>query len=183
MDEILATVRRIIGEDERQPGAPLKGGRGGEAASDAAGDSGDILELTEAINEDGSTRHLVPVGASARREPAFRKPPPVASWPESEAEPRRRAAPDPQSAPARAAPADERLVADVAPSAAAAFGRLAALPRTEHELAVGDRTIEDVVRDLLRPLLQTWLDENLPEIVERLARAEIARAVDKSGVA
>jgi cell pole-organizing protein PopZ len=31
------------------------------------------------------------------------------------------------------------------------------------------------VQELLRPLLQTWLDENLPRIVERLVQAEIAR--------
>lgn len=37
------------------------------------------------------------------------------------------------------------------------------------------RTLEDLVRDMLRPFLKTWLDDNLPALVERLVRAEIER--------
>ena len=37
------------------------------------------------------------------------------------------------------------------------------------------RTIEDMVQDMLRPMLQSWLDDNLPGMVERLVRAEIER--------
>jgi cell pole-organizing protein PopZ len=37
------------------------------------------------------------------------------------------------------------------------------------------RTLEDFVSELLRPMLKTWLDENLPAMVERLVRAEIER--------
>jgi uncharacterized protein len=41
------------------------------------------------------------------------------------------------------------------------------------------RTLEDLTREMLRPMLKEWLDENLPTIVERLVRAEIDR-VSKS---
>jgi cell pole-organizing protein PopZ len=37
------------------------------------------------------------------------------------------------------------------------------------------QTLEDLVREMLRPLLKTWLDDNLPGLVERLVRAEIER--------
>jgi hypothetical protein len=37
------------------------------------------------------------------------------------------------------------------------------------------RTLEDLVREMLRPMLKTWLDDNLPSLVERLVRAEIER--------
>jgi cell pole-organizing protein PopZ len=37
------------------------------------------------------------------------------------------------------------------------------------------RTLEDLVTEMLRPLLKTWLDDNLPGLVERLVRAEIER--------
>ena len=37
------------------------------------------------------------------------------------------------------------------------------------------RTLEDLVREMLRPLLKSWLDDNLPGIVERTVRAEIER--------
>ena len=36
-------------------------------------------------------------------------------------------------------------------------------------------TIERHVRDLLRPMLKQWLDDNLPVMVERMVRAEIER--------
>ena len=42
-------------------------------------------------------------------------------------------------------------------------------------LSQNARTIDDVVKDMLRPMLKTWLDDNLPVIVERLVRAEIER--------
>jgi len=42
-------------------------------------------------------------------------------------------------------------------------------------LVQNGRTLEDLVREMLRPLLKTWLDDNLPGMVERLVRAEIER--------
>ena len=37
------------------------------------------------------------------------------------------------------------------------------------------RTLEGLVREMLRPMLKSWLDDNLPGIVERVVRAEIER--------
>jgi len=37
------------------------------------------------------------------------------------------------------------------------------------------RTLEDLVREMLRPMLKSWLDDNLPAMVERIVRAEIER--------
>jgi cell pole-organizing protein PopZ len=37
------------------------------------------------------------------------------------------------------------------------------------------RTLEDLVREMMRPLLKAWLDDNLPSLVERMVRAEIER--------
>lgn len=37
------------------------------------------------------------------------------------------------------------------------------------------RTLDDLVKDMLRPMLKSWLDDNLPSLVERLVRAEIER--------
>jgi cell pole-organizing protein PopZ len=36
-------------------------------------------------------------------------------------------------------------------------------------------TLEDVVCETLRPMLKSWLDENLPSLVERMVEAEIER--------
>ena len=37
------------------------------------------------------------------------------------------------------------------------------------------RSLEDVTRELLRPLLKAWLDENLPRIVSAKVEEEVAR--------
>ena len=37
------------------------------------------------------------------------------------------------------------------------------------------RTLDDLVREMLRPMLKAWLDDNLPNMVERMVRAEIER--------
>ncbi len=41
-------------------------------------------------------------------------------------------------------------------------------------------TLEDIVRDMLRPMLRQWVDENLPNIAERLVKKELERLVDKA---
>lgn len=67
---------------------------------------------------------------------------------------------------------EPRLVSDpTAAAAAAAFGHLSASLLMPHDL----RTLEDVVRELLRPLLKQWLDDHLPNIVEVQVQAEIER--------
>ena len=38
-----------------------------------------------------------------------------------------------------------------------------------------EQSLEDVVRETLRPMLKSWLDENLPGVVGRMVRAEIER--------
>jgi uncharacterized protein len=40
-------------------------------------------------------------------------------------------------------------------------------------LVENGRTLQDLVREMLRPMLKAWLDDNLPTLVERLVLAEI----------
>ena len=42
-------------------------------------------------------------------------------------------------------------------------------------LVENGRTLQDLVREMLRPMLKSWLDDNLPGLVERLVMAEIER--------
>jgi cell pole-organizing protein PopZ len=37
------------------------------------------------------------------------------------------------------------------------------------------RSLDEIAQDMLRPMLQDWLDDNLPTLVERLVREEIER--------
>ena len=45
----------------------------------------------------------------------------------------------------------------------------------------GETSLEGLTRELLRPVLSEWLDKNLPEMVERLVKDEIARIAGKRG--
>ena len=163
MDEILQKIQRIIAEDEQPADQPAA----------AAPRSAEILNLTEAVADNGTVRYLNPVEAAPEPEP-----PPAPRPPERRIEP----------VPKRPEPANrgtgERLLSDAtAGQAAAAFAQLAAIQRerrrvSEFPMGAGpERTLEDVIREMLRPMLQGWLDERLPEIIERLVRAELARAL------
>ncbi|HEX2099929.1 MAG TPA: DUF2497 domain-containing protein, partial [Candidatus Synoicihabitans sp.] len=60
-----------------------------------------------------------------------------------------------------------------ADSDAAVSGAFSALAHTI--LAQNARTLDDLVAEMLRPMLREWLDENLPGLVERLVKEEIER--------
>jgi cell pole-organizing protein PopZ len=155
MDDILASIRRILNEDDgAAPGNPP-----GEGAGRQDGAEGEPLQLTESM---------------------MVQPPPVAAAPaiaEPVAEPGGLDAPSPQSPPAAA------LVAPaVAAATTAAVGKLLRTVAQERASTIhrGGPTIEDVVREEMRPLLKDWLDQHLPPLVERLVRAEIERVVGRA---
>ncbi|MCW3475754.1 DUF2497 domain-containing protein [Limobrevibacterium gyesilva] len=163
MEDILASIRRILSEDD--PAAPLAGGQT-PAPQDGSHRpvAGDVLALDASMIV-GDER------------PTIAGPPPAAatSAAETPADP----APAPSAAPTPAA-----LVAPEAAAAAAAS--VGALLRTliaeREQIAVhrGGPTIEDLVREEIRPLLKQWLDTNLPVLVERLVRTEIERVVGRA---
>lgn len=74
--------------------------------------------------------------------------------------------------PPMAAPIPDRalLSQHTAEAVDSAFNTLAATV-----LGQNARTLEDLVKEMLRPMLKTWLDDNLPSLVERIVRTEIER--------
>lgn len=66
---------------------------------------------------------------------------------------------------------DPLLSAAAGQAVAEAFGRLT----RRSSVPADSRTIEELVVDMLRPMLKDWLDDNLPMLVERLVRDEIER--------
>jgi uncharacterized protein len=172
MEEILASIRRIIAEDGDAP------------ATAEAGRHDEILELTEVVEEDGTVVSLTPGGKKPMLEPVPSVPPPAPAPPPPMAV--KRAAPPPPPEPAFetkpvAAPEPDRLMSGAAAAASiAAMSQLTAAPARPAQIgtmALGDagRTLEDLVRELLRPMLKDWLDAQLPKIVERLVQEEIQR--------
>ena len=178
MEEIIASISRII-TDEKTSVEPVR---------PVPEEKSEILELTEVVDEDGSVRRVAPEAGSPERRPTGS----AAAVDPAAANATARSGPGPLRPEAEVEPrlelGRERILSSATSgAAAAAFAQLGALPRErrrEGELPLGgvDRTLEDIVRDMLRPLLQTWLDENLPGIVERLVREEIARVVGEAGL-
>ena len=83
---------------------------------------------------------------------------------------------EPASEGAPAQDGDGLLSVEADSAVSAAFGSL-----TETMLSRNgnSRTLEDLVQEMLRPMLKGWLDESLPDIVERLVREEIERVTRK----
>jgi cell pole-organizing protein PopZ len=204
MEEILASIRRIIADDDTKPAAkPPEPPRPAPAAAapprpaappvapprppapsrqdeidavlaDAppakpapkppAAPGSDVLDLTEAM-----TAGPAPAAPAA---PAFRT---IDGGSDVIFTERAGEAPEaPRQPPPPPAPApvlDRGLMSSATRAAVdSAFNSLA-----NTVLGNNARTLEDLVKEMLRPMLKTWLDDNLPGMVERIVRAEIER--------
>ncbi len=179
MEDILASIRRILNEDE--PGTPAP-----------ADTTPEPLVLTEDMLVQGTVEVLpepVATPAPAPEPPPAEPPPaePIQAQP-IQAEPT--AAPPGPAEPPPAEPVPTPPLADVeallapavAAAATAAIGNLLRAVSQERTSAVtrGGPSIEDVVREEVRPLLKEWLDQHLPAVVERLVRSEIERVVGRA---
>ena len=170
MEDILASIRRILAEEEgAAPATPA-------LAADV--DDG-VLQL------DASMMLADPIAPSGPIAPSDASPHPASvSLPQAAPVP---AAPPPVHgtfAPPEplAAPHGSNLMApEAAAATATSVGSLVRTLTAERATQVytGGPTIEDLVRAELRPLLKQWLDTNLPGMLERLVRAEIERVVGR----
>jgi cell pole-organizing protein PopZ len=162
MEDILASIRRILNEEEAKPQA------------DAA-DEPDVLELdhTMMLPDEDQPGHNQPA-AVPESPPALVRPAadPVASV---------MAVPMPPPIAAPVRPMPTLVAPEAAAATAVSVGELMQTLATQRSTAVhrGGPTIEDLVREEIRPLLKEWLDTHLPPLVERLVRAEIERVVSR----
>jgi hypothetical protein len=208
MEEILASIRRIIADDDAskstaRPPEPLKAAarasvppprpsppepRANGARSEtpaglngAGGDveeqSSDILDLTESMATSTPKEPTPAAAPSASTTPQFRKiegHSDVSFEESTEKSETSLEAPRPHldsGAGARGeADRPQLLSRETSAAVDSAFNSLA-----QTVLVQNARTLEDLVREMLRPMLKTWLDDNLPGMVERLVRAEIER--------
>jgi cell pole-organizing protein PopZ len=183
MEEILASIRRIIADDDARPApkpAPpaaepepspkqddIDALFGAEPSIEGAG----VLELTEdmaAPSEPIGNTDLDFIDADMPSEPMEED---ELQEPEPPQPPRSYAPPElPRPAAPPPRPQDRLLSTATDSAISAAFGSL-----THTILSQNARTLDDLVQDMLRPMLKAWLDDNLPTLVERLVRAEIER--------
>lgn len=234
MEEILASIRRIISEDgdEETAAAPEEAAAEVDAPEALADpepepepevaevaeeeevleltDEEEVLELTDEVQDDGTVVNLntgEEVPEDDAPDEVFEEPQAedeeeielemvdsdepteeteeIIAEPEPEPEPQPEAEPEPVSiaepepVDALAAEAADRLVSEnPAMNSVASLSALAAAVDTHRRAvdpSIGPRTIEDLVKDVMRPMIREWLDDNLPSLVERMVGREIER--------
>lgn len=210
MDEILASIRKILNEDDAKaaageaPPAPadLEPYRTHLEPQRAEPDADGVLMLDETMmvppppvpNAPASPPAVLPAAGPPPAEqppvsaaPAAPPPPPVLPMPAPRPPVQVVDAPGPVFTPIPVPPANPEAAPPAlvgAAAAGAAGASVEALVRTlsrERATAThrGGPTLEDLVREEMRPLLKEWLDTHLPPLVERLVRAEIERVVSR----
>jgi uncharacterized protein len=204
MEEILASIRRIIADDDASKSAPRPAEPPPQAAApapaarpapppppapspapprvtppepsldeaaaadpepmaDVEDQASDILDLTEQMAAPAPKPAPQFRTIDGSFDVSYEEEKPAPQMPEP---PRRAFASEDRSGEER-----NQLLSSVTSAAVdSAFNTLA-----QTVLVQNARTLEDLVREMLRPMLKAWLDDNLPGMVERLVRAEIER--------
>jgi len=174
MEEILASIRRIISDDTpaQQNGAAL-------ASDDTMED--DILDLAEVATTSPRAAPPAPEQSHslASLEHALGVPKPAEPAPvmPAPAAPMRLVQPAPVAPPPAplqsVAQLEDRILSQE--TGAVVSQAIQSLARQTAAPVVPGRSMEEVVLEALRPVLRNWLDDHLPGIVERLVKAEIER--------
>ena len=205
MEEILASIRRIIADDDTKPAArpeakapepkapPPPPPKPAPAPPPAAAmKQDDIDAMLAGLDEPAAPEPSPPEpepevqelteAMQAPASPAFRKidaEQDVVFEEAPEPEPPRPPPRAPEPQPRMAQPAMPEPAIMSSSTAAAVDSAFNALAHTV--LVQNAKTLEDLVKEMLRPMLQHWLDNNLPTLVERLVRAEIERVARGRG--
>ncbi len=216
MEEILASIRRIIADDEAKPtaaaaakpeaaakpvmkdippsaiapapkpaapkpAAPPPAPAPEPAASNNQDDIDAMLASLDAATPEADIRPAQPEADvfELTDEMALPDPPPAATAfnkiePADDIEftsPKaRQPAYEPPPFQSEPAPVQQILSRSTVSAVESAFNSLA-----NTVLSNNARTLEDLVKEMLRPMLKSWLDDNLPGLVERIVKAEIER--------
>lgn len=205
MEEILASIRRIIADDDTKPAAkPEAKPEPVAKAPPPPPPKPAPPPAAAAMKQDDIDAMLAGLGEPSEPEPPPPPPPPEPE-PEPEPEPDVLELTEAMQAPASPAfrkidaqqdvvfdetPEPPRMERAVSPpmgehpimsssTAAAVDSAFNALAHTV--LVQNAKTLEDLVKEMLRPMLQHWLDNNLPTLVERLVRQEIERVARGRG--
>jgi uncharacterized protein len=192
MEEILASIRRILKEDE-----------GRQAEIEQPDDDVLVLDASMIVaSADISTATELPAGTGSIQThdaapfDTYDEPVHFASEPEIDTRIDEGAPMAPETVPLQGLEMEndimeehvqspEGLVGeDASNEITSTIGSLVRSISSERSVAVsrGGITIEEIVREEVRPVLKAWLDTHLPSLVERIVRAEIGRVIDRTQI-
>ena len=170
IEEILASIRQIISDDEDKDGDAPVAAEPPPAPEpvfepapvvqepEIGEEEDDVLELTDPIVE----KAPAPIEIDLQE---FAQPPPPPAPKEVEMEEPKQKAP----------PAESILTESAREATLSSMAKLAGnMPITRHR-EYGNITLEDLVREMLHPMLRDWLSDNLPPMVERMVQKELEK--------
>lgn len=166
VEEILDSIKKVIARDNRESAAPerehgegtLAGGVAVSGEDLAEDDPGEVLDLGAAASEVmGGDEHEDTLAGDYPGDRGFGQ-----EDTESEA-------------------LTNAHSADAMRQSFAALAMLSEPSAAPQIVRSGETSLEGLVREMLRPMLAQWLDANLPDMVERMVKAEIARIAGKKG--
>jgi len=202
IEEILASIRQIISDDDTAdpaaatpapvaevapaPVEPVRASSPPPAFKIPEKKAEEVLELTDIVEEQPLPEPIVEEEPQAVHVAPSAPPPPP---PQPVASKRvqidmREAEFTPAPAPRSSAPEVpmESILTDAAASATLeAFSKIATRAPLDRS-GTGGVTIEDIVREMLRPMLREWIDRNLPPMVEKIVQKELDRLASKVDV-
>jgi cell pole-organizing protein PopZ len=161
MEDILASIRRILAEEEEEEGSE-------EVAA--------APEPTPEPEPEPVMAAPEPEPVMAAPEPAPPPPPPPPPPMPSEMEEILELTPDMVAAP-------ELVSSPTFQSGADMLSELAKAILDQRDMSVGGSrniTLETMVREMLKPILREWLDRNLPYLIERLVKKEIDKMINRA---
>lgn len=188
VEEILESIKKVIARDNRSDAEQRRRQRPSNARSEASDRPrevrptiADVLELTETADLDSADLNNADLDNDRGRDDSY------ASELDEELEEGAVEMSEDRSAADHGNGADPAadsplLAANAQASMRESLAALAMLaePGARPQIVrSGETSLEGLTRELLRPMLAQWLDQNLPPMVERLVAAEIKRIVGK----
>ena len=165
IEEILTSIRQVISDDTNEASSSkgMYSEERGKVEEEPNGNEDDVLELTDIVDDFDDTQKLT--GKLLEQEGQL--------------------VPDALADYAKLSTGDKRqaLLSDYAAEVATdKLSGLTGVMASVRDVPLGNtqQTLEDLVKELLRPMLKDWLDDNLPLLVERLVEKEIARLVNRA---
>ncbi len=169
VEEILASIKKVIARDNRAEAARRDGPPPGNASRDRLGDVLDLGEVAaQVLGADRATPAQDHGGKGHARHAAS----------DHDDDP---GADDADDSGDEDSPLLNEVTASAMRDSLAALAALSQPGARPQIVRSGETSLEGLVRDMLRPMLAKWLDDHLPAMVERMVSAEIARILHKKG--
>lgn len=170
IEEILASIRQIISDDDGAPAPepkkaePPKPEPVPEPMAEPVKE--DVFELTERLDDQPEEAVVIDMQDSEVEEAPELPPPPP---------------PKPVAPPSAPKMEEDSIFTQTAAAAALqGFSKLTSNVAIEKSSHAPGISLEDIVREMLRPMLKDWIDANLPNMIEKLVEKELDKLARKA---